>query len=194
MPIRSHDRRETAYHWRLGWFYGRLAVMVGAAVVISAAIITYFHQYAPSTAAESVQGFLQLMASTLLPYMLSAVVAAITAIAVITILPLVRGLGSAGLIQGRLREMAEGDLSSSVHLNLASPQLRGLIGELNNTVRSLGDEIAGWKIVNRQQWEILESVRLAACRKDMEAVIRGVDEMQDNWSKIAQIEEKLITG
>ena len=168
--------------------------MIGAALVISAAIITYFNQYASTAAAQSVQGFLELMASTLLPYMLSAVVAAITAIGVITILPLVRGLGSAGLVQSRLRKMAAGDLSSSVHLNLASPQLRGLIGELNKTVRSLGDGIADWKMVNRRQWEILESVRLAACRKDVDAVLRGVDEMQDNWSKIAQIEEKLITG
>ncbi|MDH4155931.1 MAG: hypothetical protein OEW00_01465 [candidate division Zixibacteria bacterium] len=194
MPKRSHDRRETAYQWRLGWFYGRLAVMVGAALVISAAIITYFDQYAPTVAAGGVQGLVELVASTLLPYMLSAVVAAITAIGVVTILPLIRGLGSAGLIHKRLREMAAGDLSSRVHLNLASPQLRGLIGELNKTVRSLGDEIADWKMVNRQQWEILEAVRLAACQKDIDAVLRGVDKMQDNWNKIAQIEDKLITG
>jgi hypothetical protein len=172
----------------------RISIMAGATLILCGAIIVFFNRMVPPESYTEFPNSIALAANTLLPYMISAVVAAITAIGIITILPVLKGFGSARVIQDRLRDMAQGNLVSTLQLKDDSGQLRGLVSELNGTIRILGREIGDLKMINRHQWQVLEMIRVAAQDKDCASVLRGVELMEKNWDKIAEIEERLMTS
>jgi hypothetical protein len=136
---------------------------------------------------------LELAALTLMPYMISAAVAAITAIGITTVLPLLRIYRSIQPVQERLHHMAAGDLSSRIQSVRGSSQYCSIANDLNNVISELGHNIAQWKIINRNQWELLQSVRLVAVDLDDKQLLTYLDKMEENWAKIAEIEERLIT-
>jgi len=194
MSERTEDFHQNPDSPRFSWLYGRIGIMAGAAVVLSAAIIIYFNRYSESRSADGIGSFAVMAVDSLMPYMISAAVAAITAIGIITIIPLLSGYRSTKIIQERLRYMADGDLSSKVYINDKNSHMSGLVHELNSTVEVLGHEIAEWKIINRSQWEHLEMVRMALHRKDFDTILENVEIMERNWEKVAGIEQKLLTG
>ncbi len=173
--------------------YRRLFFMTGATIILSASTIIYFNSIFTEDRLARVGSAFELAALTLMPYMISAVVAAITAIAVIALLPVLRGAGSAKKIQMRLREMAAGDLSGTVPSSETRGHLGSIVTELNQTVGELGRHIAQWKVVNRQQWHILQAIRQAAESGDGKEVLNQVGKMEKNWEKIVMIEERLVT-
>lgn len=177
----------------LGRLYRRVTLMGVSAFLLSAAIIIFFNQSLLSSAAN-VQHTIVLAAKTFFPYMLSAVIAAITAIGIITILPLVKGVKSAELVEQRLAAMASGDLSSKIYLADEDEQIKGLVGQLNSTVTVLGESIAQWKALNRCHWELLQSIRTSAESNNSDQVLKFVDKMENSWERIAAIEERLSTG
>ena len=194
MSDRTENIHQDVDSPRFSWLYGRIGIMAGAAVVLSGAIIVYFNRYSESHYADGLGTYAVMAVDSLMPYMISAVVAAITAIGIITIIPLLSGYRSTKIIQERLRYMADGDLSSKVYINEKNSHLSGLVHELNGTVERLGHEIAEWKIINRSQWEHLEMIRMAVLRKDFDTILENVEIMEKNWEKVAGIEQKLMTG
>ncbi|MCK4631664.1 MAG: hypothetical protein KAT79_00265 [candidate division Zixibacteria bacterium] len=185
-----HGTDDLAQPFSLLW---RLAMMAGSALFVSAAIIIYSNRtlLAGSDGSESL---VALAASHLMPYMISAVVAAVTATAIITILPMLRVYRSVTVIRRRLHEMASGDLSSKIFLHDLDAEQAGLVSELNLTVAALGHAIAEWKVLNRSQWERLQTVRQAARRNDFDSVIENIERMEITWEKVASIEERLTTS
>jgi methyl-accepting chemotaxis protein len=174
-------------------FYPTIGLMAGSAVALSAAIIVYFNDLSDPELFGDISGSFELALLTLMPYMISAAVAAITAIGIVNILPLIRISESLEALQLRLRQMAVGDLASRVRIEANLPQLRRLSRELNYTSGDLGRRIAEWKVINRQQWEILQGVRAAGENQNHEAVLLMVEQMEKNWQKIAAIEERFTT-
>jgi len=166
--------------------------MAASCLTISAAIIYFFNSTILAEKFIAVCGTVELMTMTLMPYMISAVIASITAIGVISILPAVRMADPAERILMRLREAAGGNLSARVKLHGDVP-LKDVAAELNVTLSTLGSQIATWKLINRQQWGTLCRVRLAAENEDISEVIKYVAEMEQNWDKIAEIEQRIIT-
>ena len=49
------------------------------------------------------------------------------------------------------------------------------------------------KIINRQQWNLLELIRQASLNDDSEFALKMIEKMEENWYKIAEIESKLKT-
>ncbi|MDH3891819.1 MAG: hypothetical protein OEV49_12105 [candidate division Zixibacteria bacterium] len=174
-------------------FYPTIGLMAGSAVALSAAVIVYFNDIFDTDALATIGSSFELALVTLMPYMISAAVAAITAIGIVNIVPLMRISESIESLQLRLREMAVGNLASRVRIEANLPQLRRLSRELNYTSGDLGRRIAEWKVVNRQQWEILQGVRTAGENQNHEAVLMMVEQMERNWQKIAAIEEQFST-
>jgi hypothetical protein len=174
-------------------FYPTIGLMAGSGVILSAAIIVYFNNLFDPNVVGNISGSFELAIVTLMPYMISAAVSAITAIGIVNILPMLRMSESIELLQVRLREMAVGNLASTVRIEGNLPQLRRLSRELNFASGDLGRRIAELKIINRQQWEILQSVRTAGENQNYEAVLLMVNQMENNWKKIVTIEEKFIT-
>ncbi len=173
--------------------YAKVGLMSLSTVVLSGATIMYFNTIISADHLTNVSNKLVIAAITLMPYMISAAVAAITAISITTLLPLLRVYRSMQPVKERLRMMAAGDLASRVPIANNSHQMVDVLNELNNTVITLGHEIAQWKLINRQQWDMLQSVRQAASANDASQVLLFVEQMEKNWGKIAEIEERLLT-
>lgn len=173
--------------------YWSVGVMIVSTVILSAAIIIYFSHAASEARVANARNDLELAAVTLMPYMISAVIAAITAIGVMSVLPWIRTRGLGYQLEARLREMAAGDLASRLHTTDSPPHLRSIANELNAAIETLGNQVAAWKVANRRQWEVLQRMRAAAADGDPAIVMQYVEEMEENWQKIAEFEESLAT-
>ncbi len=171
----------------------RTTIFMGlSTVLVSAAFISYCNSIVSNVVTESVYDSFQLAVLTLMPYMISAVIAAITAVGMMTILPATRVADPARELEAQLREVAAGDLTVRVTLHAGDP-LRGVGNAFNGTVATLSDQIAAWKVINRQQWGVLCRIRQAVEEGNCTEAVRFMDEMEQNWDRIAEIEQRLIT-
>ena len=174
-------------------YYSRIGLLSGTAIVLSAAVITFFNSSTYTDSSAQVYNSLELAAVTLMPYMISAVIAAITAIGVMTILPMARSRQSAQEIYLRLREVADGNLSNRARIDAGSDILKDIAHELNASVSNLGSNFAQLKIINRQQWDLLQGIRQQSVKADDQLVLGFVMKMEENWRKIAEIEDRIRT-
>ncbi len=172
--------------------YVRIWLLSISAIVICGAIIVRSTPWAQGSLLADVSSLISLAIDTFLPYMISAVVAAMTAVAIITILPTARSIDPTERIVERLKDLNSGDLAT--HLNIKGDgQLREVVAELNQAVSSLGHQVSTLKVVNRQQWNSLCEIREAVERGNSQLALQFVEEMERNWSKIAEIEKRLTT-
>lgn len=170
----------------------RNAVFMGmSAVLASAAFIVYYNRNVSDVVSADASAGFELAAMTLMPYMVSAVIATITAIGVLTILPATKMAAPAEEIIYRLRDISDGDLTARIRLEGDDP-LKEVGIAFNAATTNLGDRIAHWKVVNRQQWGVLCRIRQAIEENDAEQALRFVAEMEQNWDRIAEIEQQLI--
>ncbi len=174
-------------------YYKSIGLLSGTAVILSAAVIIFFNSSTYVESTTAVYNSIELAAVTLMPYMISAVIAAITAIGVMTILPMARGRQSAEEIYLRLREMADGNLSNRVRIDAGPDILKDIAHELNASVNNLSSQFAQLKIINRQQWDLLQGIRIQAIKDDDQLVMSYVMKMEDNWRRIAEIENRIRT-
>ena len=94
-------------------------------------------------------------------------------------------------IATRLNEMAAGDLTTRVRLQPNDP-LKDVAHSFNNAVSQMGDSIAQWKVINRQQWGVLCYIRHAVEMGKPDEALTFIGQMERNWDKIAEIEEKFV--
>lgn len=171
--------------------YKSIIFMAASALFVSASVIIYFNQSTSGEVTEGLSSRLYLFSTTITPYLISAAVAAMTAIGILAILPSARIYDPAQTLLLRLRELRHGDLSSKVALT--HPQLKVIASELNEAVGTLGSQLTSLKVLNRQQWEVLGRIRAAAEMHGCQEVMSHIEEMERNWAKIAEVEERLIT-
>jgi methyl-accepting chemotaxis protein len=171
--------------------YRKATFMGMSAVLASAAIIAFYDYNVGQAQTAGVSTNLELAATTLMPYMISAVIATITAIGVLTMLPSAKVAAPAEQVVFRLREISDGDLTVRIRLEGDDP-LKEVGIAFNAAAANLGDQIAHWKVVNRQQWGVLCRIRQAVEENDAEQALRFVAEMEQNWDRIAEIEQQLI--
>ncbi|MBI5266944.1 MAG: hypothetical protein HY851_06895 [candidate division Zixibacteria bacterium] len=172
--------------------YGTVLFLMLAAVSASAAIIYCFNESVANSALEVLTGRLQVALLTLIPYMISAIIAAITTIAIITILPMSRSIQPGRELIVRLQQLSEGDLSGKLRIG-GDHQLREIVAELNVATQSVGSQVSQIKVINRRQWGVLCRIRLALEEGRPDEALRSVGEMERNWDKMAEIEDRLLT-
>lgn len=170
--------------------YRAVLFMGMSALMTSAAIIAYSNHVQEASSQELLNG-VNLVISTLIPYMISAVIAAMTAIGVMTILPTTRVVEPTKQIVARLNDVARGDMTTRVRLHADDP-LKDVANSFNNAVADLGNQIAQWKVINRQQWGVLCHIRHAIEMGKPDEALNFVGQMERNWDKIAEIEEKFV--
>jgi len=192
MSVTANDSHDNS-HQNKSRFNSTITLMAISAVILSASVIIYFNSALFTERLSCVYNSLELAAMTLVPYMISAAVAAITAIGILAMVPMRRIFEPALEIKMRLHKLACGDLTSRVPIKRKNNQLMEVVSELNDTIGALGHQIAEWKLMNRKQWDILQRARQAAARNDCKNVKRYVEQMEDNWREIAKIEETLVT-
>jgi hypothetical protein len=89
--------------------------------------------------------------------------------------------------------MASGDMASRVGLKPKAAIMQAVISELNLATSSIGHDIATWKMINRQQWELLEAMREITVVNGQAQLIKLIEQMERNWERIAEIEAKIRT-
>jgi hypothetical protein len=171
--------------------YRSITIMGVTTVVLSAAVIAFMNGLTSYDVWDNVFGQLELVTLTIMPYMISAVIAAITSIAIITMLPFFKVLGIMTSLHHRLHLLSDGDLCSKIPVGKGSHHEIALT--LNDAVDKLASRVSQMKAVNRKQWDLLEMIRMSAQRDDLSKVMVVIEEMEDNWVKISKIEEQLIT-
>ncbi len=171
----------------------RVAFLIGSAVTISALTIFVFNSTISRVQMEPVFTGLEIIGLSVVPYLISAVVAAITAICVLSLVPATHLQQPATVVKQRLQSMAEGDLSSKIQARSSAPHIQELVYEMNMATSNLGSQIAQWKVINRQQWELLEAMREITVVSGQRQLVRIIEQMEKNWEKIAEIEAKLKT-
>ena len=172
--------------------FKRVTLLSVAATVVCAALIIMYADWADGSVLAEVSTLLEAGIRVFLPYMLSAVVAAITAIAIMAILPAARDIDPAEHILGRLRDLNAGNLATRMSLP-SGGQFREIAYELNQAVGNLNQQVSTLKVVNRQQWELLGDIRSSVESGNSQLAIQCLDEMEKNWGKIAEIEKGLMT-
>lgn len=181
----------------IGWLgnelYKRVFLLSGAAVILSAATISFFNTTLGAAQFEQMYSGAALAAITLMPYMISAAVAAITAIGVMAIVPTVGLMVPAESIRERLHALSEGDLASRLAIKSRSPYMQSIISELNLATTTMGHHVARLKLINRQQWELLEAMREITVVSNQAQLVVLIEQMERNWEKIAEIEDTLTT-
>lgn len=172
--------------------YRRVAFMAVSAVVACGGIIVYYNQMIAGEMIEAFASRSELAAVTLMPYMVSAVIAALTAVGVMSILPTTRYVEPSVHLVVSLREVGAGDLTTRLQLRADDP-LRDIANELNLAVGNISNQVTQWKVINRIQWGVLCRIRMAAEHGDCDDVLHFCEEMEGNWDKIAEIEQSLRT-
>ncbi len=169
-----------------------IAFMAGSAIIASAAIISYFNLAISPELTSEMLGSVEIASLTFMPYMISALIAALTAIGVTTLLPYTRyGEPSLKLVSS-LRSLAEGDLTVRLQLSTDDP-MRDVANELNYAVANIDKAVTTLKVQNRTQWGVLCRIRMAAENGDCDDVLHFCKEMEQNWDKVAEIENRLKT-
>jgi hypothetical protein len=64
---------------------------------------------------------------------------------------------------------------------------------MNLATQSVGGMVTQIKVINRRQWGVLCRIRLALEEGRPEEALRSVGEMERNWDKMAEIEDRLLT-
>jgi len=171
--------------------YRKIVFMGWSAILASAGIIAYYNLNMADTDLMYSGSNWSLALNMFMPYLIAAVISAIAAIGVMTIWPSTRVVGEAQQLVSTLNEISTGDLSARVRLDGDDPLTEvGIV--LNHSSSTLGGEISQWKLINRQQWGALCRIRQAVEEGNTQLALVHVIEMEKNWDKIAEIENKLI--
>jgi hypothetical protein len=173
--------------------YSRVWLLAASGVLLSAAIIVYYNHKMYYELIRDVYNSLELTAITLMPYMISAVVATITAIGVMSMLPMLKATQAAQRIYLRVKQMSDGDLTTTSRIDCRNQHLNEIAAELNYAIGFLGSSVAQWKIINRQQWNLLECVRQATLDNDHRRALKLIEKIEENWKLTAKIEDKFRT-
>ena len=112
----------------------RISLIAASGIFLAAAIIIYFNQIIPRQTLLSLYGSLAFPLVTFTPYLLSAVVAAITTLSVSNLIPLLKSRRNAYLVAERIKLISEGDLLNAISLGLFSSQA-SVNRRLNELVR-----------------------------------------------------------
>ncbi|UCD64119.1 MAG: hypothetical protein JSW34_01415 [Candidatus Zixiibacteriota bacterium] len=183
----EYVRRLTQSDYRRIWLLGTSAAVLSVAVIVYYSHKMYYEQI------QHVYTWLELLGITLMPYMISAVVATLTAIGIMTMLPMIRSKQTAYRILLRLKRLSDGDLTVGSRVESDNQHLRDVATELNYAIGTLSGLVAQWKIINRQQWDLLEGIRDEAVSDKSLIILSLVEKMEENWKMIAQIEGRLST-
>ena len=173
--------------------YATAGLMISSALALSVVIIYGSQHGLLNGSTNRFSGSLELAAVTLMPYMISAAVAAIVAIAVMNVLPYGRVTDDAERIRFRLEQMADGDLSSTLRLHSGSKEMLEVAAQLNRVTNNMAINVAKLKLLNRKQWGLLDNLRNAIAEGDNKGTLEYLTQMEINWEEIAQTEQKLIT-
>jgi len=174
-------------------FMGRIGFIAFSAIITSAVVIAFYNN---NTSVENLELFgnaIEVASLTLIPYMVSAVIAAITVLCIMHIIPVANNREVARIICERLRKVSTGDLTGETIIKQSEKCMDDIVYEMNYSIGHLNHSISKIKIINRQQWDILQTIKNSTITDNTKMVLDMIDKMEENWKKIAEIEETIKT-
>lgn len=169
------------------------AVTIFSGLFVSAAIIIYSNYTLRYENLVEFYSGLELEILTILPYMQAAVVTALAVLAVWYLIPNLKTKFYTQILTERIIKLGHGDLISQTKVEIKDSHLKPLAKELRNSIGVLNHSFAHLKIINRQQWEYLQAIKLALVKEDCSDIKMYVAKMEENWDKIVEIEETIET-
>ena len=124
--------------------YRGIWLLASSAVVLSSAVIVYYNHKMYHELIANAYSALELTAITLMPYMISAVVATITATGIMSMLPVVKSKQTATRIHKRMKQLGDGDLSTGPRIETNNPYLKDISHELTYIIGTMSSAIAQW--------------------------------------------------
>lgn len=173
--------------------FGKVGFLGGSAILLSLGIIWFHNQTIYNERMFDVYSSLEVSAVTLMPYMISAAIAAITSLSIMNVIPLMKSKQRAQLLAERIRLLGEGDLVTVSRISNNGETLKDIAHELSYTVGQWNSTMSQLKIINRQQWDLLQEIKFYAAKDDGETVLRHLKKMEENWEKTAEIEDMIKT-
>jgi len=82
---------------------------------------------------------------------------------------------------------------SFARVNSDSEDISEIAHELSFAVAQLNSQMAQLKIINRQQWDLVQEIKQSASKNDSSSIFLHLDEIEKNWIKTAEIEELIKT-
>ena len=165
----------------------------GAAIMLSVGIIWFHNTVMFNEEIYSLYSELELAGITFMPYMISMAIAALTAMYIIHYIPTMRSKESSHQIAVRIRSLGEGDLVTFARIHSESQEINEIAKELSTTVGQWNSQMSQLKIINRQQWDLLQEIKQAASRNDSVKILLHLEKIEENWTKTAEIEELIQT-
>jgi DNA-directed RNA polymerase subunit L len=174
-------------------FIGRIGFIAISAILTSAVVIIFYNNNTSEANLNHFGNAFEVAALTLMPYMISAVIAAITVLCILNIIPTVRNHEIARQICDRLRAVSKGDLTGETVVKQSEKYMEDIVYEMNYSINHLNHTISKMKIINRQQWDILQTIKDSTFSNNTKMVMDMIDKMEENWNKIAELEETIKT-
>jgi hypothetical protein len=175
-----------------GHLYTRLTILITASIIVCATMIIRYSNWNEGSFMAGISSLVEVTVNALLPYMISAVVASITALAVLAILPGMKETEPVMKITERLLALRSGDLASRVNIR-GEGQLRVIGYELNRAIKTVHNQVSTLKLLNQQQWKTLCDIRGAVESGDSQQALQHIEEMEKNWERLAEVEKTLLT-
>lgn len=164
-----------------------------AAILLSIGIIWFYNRVMYNEEIFELYNGLEIAGITLMPYLISASIAAITALAILIIIPAEKTRMTSQQVADRLRLLRNGDLVTFMRFNAEDTLVNDIAHELSLTVSQWNSMMSQLKIINRQQWDQLQEIKRRAAANDGESILLQVKKMEKNWEKTAEIEELIRT-
>jgi len=165
----------------------------GATILLSIGIIWFHNRVLFNEEFYTIYSELELFGITLMPYMISGAIAALTAMYLVHYIPTVQGRDSSHQLASRIKKFGEGDLITFARIHSDNEEINEIAKELSYTVGQWNSQMSQMKIINRQQWDLLQEVKQAASRNDSVKILLHLDKIEENWLKTAEIEELIRT-
>ncbi len=163
------------------------------AVLLSVGIIWFHNSVMFNEEIYSLYTGLELAGITFMPYMISGAIAALTAMYLMHYIPSMKSKESSHQIAIRIRSLGEGDLVTFARIHSESQEINEIAKELSTTVGQWNSQMSQMKIINRQQWDLLQEIKQAAARNDSVKILLHLEKIEENWAKTAEIEELIQT-
>ena len=164
-----------------------------AAILLSGGIIWFYNRVLFNEQIYEIYSQSELAGITFMPYFISAAIAALTALYITYYIPTMMAKKQSHQIAERLQMLGQGDLASFARIQSSSEEINHISKELSYTVAQWNSHMSQMKIINRQQWDLIQAVKKAAVKNDSLSILMHLKEIEQNWNKIAEIEELIKT-
>ncbi len=164
-----------------------------SAVLLSFGVIWFHNRVLFNEQIFEMYSQLEVAGITLMPYMISGAIAAFAALYLSHYIPVMKSKVPSHQIAMRIRKLGEGDLVSFSRIHSENDEVNDIARELSITVAQWNSLMSQMKIINRQQWDLLQDVKKSACKNDGNAILMHVTKIEENWIKTAEIEELIKT-